>query len=39
VSSVAVRGRDELRGALDEAIGANEPRLVEVAVEPGMSLF
>jgi benzoylformate decarboxylase len=39
VSSVSVRGRDDLRGALDEAIGANEPRLVEVAVEPGMSLY
>ena len=31
--------RDELRDALDAAIGADEPRLVEVAVEPGMSLF
>ena len=39
VASATVRGRDELRGALDDAIGANEPRLVEVAVEPGMSLF
>ena len=39
VSSVSVRGRDDLRGALDEAIAANEPRLVEVAVEPGMSLY
>jgi benzoylformate decarboxylase len=39
VSSVSVRSRDDLRGALDEAIGANEPRLVEVAVETGMSLF
>ena len=28
-----------LTRALDESIGANEPRLVEVAVEPGMSLF
>ena len=36
---VSVNGRDDLRGALDEAIGANEPRLVEVAVEPGMSLY
>ena len=39
VKSAAVRSRDDLRTALDESIGANEPRLVEVAVEPGMSLF
>ena len=38
ISSTSVRSRDDLRTALDEAIGASEPRLVEVPVEPGMSL-
>jgi benzoylformate decarboxylase len=39
VRSVRAEGRDELEGALREAVGANEPRLVEVGVTPGMSLF
>jgi benzoylformate decarboxylase len=29
---------DELRAALEEAIGAEEPRLLEVPIQPGMSL-
>ena len=32
-------GRDELREALGEAIAAERPELVEVAVAPGMALF
>ena len=39
VSSQVVRTAEELRGALSEALAANEPRLVEVAVQPGMALF
>jgi benzoylformate decarboxylase len=38
VESRQVRGRDELRAALDEAIAADAPRLVEVPVTPGMAL-
>jgi benzoylformate decarboxylase len=39
VSSKAVSGRDELRDALESAIGSPAPQLVEVAVAPGMALF
>jgi benzoylformate decarboxylase len=39
VESRRVRGRDELRAALDESIAAGGPRMVEVDVTPGMSLF
>jgi benzoylformate decarboxylase len=39
VSSRVVRTAEELRGALSESLAANEPRLVEVAVQPGMALF
>ena len=39
VESRRVSGLDELRGALAEAIAADGPRLVEVSVTPGMSLF
>jgi len=39
VRSVRAEGRDELEGALREAVGVAEPRLVEVGVTPGMSLF
>ena len=38
VSSQRVEGTDELGGALEAAIGAGEPRLVETAVAPGMAL-
>jgi benzoylformate decarboxylase len=31
--------RDEVRGALEAALGSSRPELVEVAVAPGMSLF
>jgi benzoylformate decarboxylase len=33
-----VDGRDELRGALEEAIASDAPELVEVGIAPGMSL-
>jgi benzoylformate decarboxylase len=33
-----VEDADSLRGALEESLGAGEPRLVEVPVAPGMSL-
>ena len=39
VPSRPVRERDELREALTEAIDARGPKLVEVPVTPGMSLF
>jgi benzoylformate decarboxylase len=39
VSSKQVAGRDELHAALEEAIGATAPRVVEVPVAPGMALF
>src|SRR6185312_10406837 len=39
VSSRRVRGRDELREALDAALRSSAPELVEVAVAPGMALF
>jgi benzoylformate decarboxylase len=32
-------GRDEVRGALEQALSSSRPELVEVPVEPGMSLF
>ncbi|MGI9019107.1 MAG: benzoylformate decarboxylase [Solirubrobacterales bacterium] len=38
VAAARASGRDELHAALDEAIGAQEPRLVEVPVAPGMAL-
>jgi benzoylformate decarboxylase len=38
MESVAVRGRDELRQALQDGIAASGPRLVEVPVQPGMTL-
>jgi benzoylformate decarboxylase len=34
-----VAGRDELRAALDGALAADGPELVEVGVTPGMALF
>ena len=39
VPSKAVATADELRAELDDAIGADGPRLVEVGVAPGMWLF
>jgi benzoylformate decarboxylase len=39
VSSTSVSGREELRGALEAAIGSGQPEVVEVAVTPGMALF
>ena len=39
VSSKRVTGRDELRAALESAIGSSTPELVEVPVAPGMALF
>jgi benzoylformate decarboxylase len=38
IESVSADGRDELHAALGEAIAAEEPRLVEVRVSPGMAL-
>ncbi len=38
VRSEKAGGRDELHAALAAAIEASEPRLVEVAVQPGMSV-
>jgi benzoylformate decarboxylase len=39
VSARRVRGRDELREALDAGFSSSAPELVEVDVTPGMSLF
>jgi benzoylformate decarboxylase len=39
VGSRRVRGRDELREALDAGFAAGAPTLVEVDVTPGMALF
>jgi benzoylformate decarboxylase len=39
VASRRVQSRDELHEALADAIAADEPRLVEVPVTPGMALF
>ncbi|MCW2951869.1 MAG: Benzoylformate decarboxylase, partial [Conexibacter sp.] len=39
VRSDRVEGRDALHGALEAALGSSDPRLVEVGVTPGMSLF
>jgi benzoylformate decarboxylase len=39
VQSERVSERDELHAALGSALGAEEPRLVEVTVAPGMSLL
>jgi benzoylformate decarboxylase len=39
VRSAKAAGREQLRAELSEALGAEEPRLVEVSVEPGMSLY
>jgi benzoylformate decarboxylase len=39
VSTRRASGRDEVRDALTAAIGSSQPELIEVQVEPGMSLF
>jgi benzoylformate decarboxylase len=39
VSARRASGRDEVRDALATAISSSQPELVEVPVEPGMSLF
>jgi benzoylformate decarboxylase len=39
VSTAVPRDRDEVRGALATALASSRAELVEVAVEPGMSLF
>jgi benzoylformate decarboxylase len=39
VNSRRVSGRDEVRDALAAALSSSKPELVEVPVEPGMSLF
>ena len=39
VNARRVRGRDELRDALDAAFASGAPELVEVDVAPGMALF
>ncbi len=39
VSAKRVAGREDLREALEAAIGSDRPELVEVPVTPGMSLF
>ncbi|WP_205699109.1 benzoylformate decarboxylase [Conexibacter sp. SYSU D00693] len=39
VPAQRVRSRDALRAALDDAVAASGPRLVEVDVAPGMALF
>jgi benzoylformate decarboxylase len=39
VNSVRATGRDEVRGALEKALSSSRTELVEVPVEPGMSLF
>ena len=38
VKSASANGRDELHAALGEALAAEEPRLVEARVAPGMAL-
>lgn len=39
VSTQRVDGRDEVRDALTKALASSRPELVEVPVQPGMSLF
>jgi benzoylformate decarboxylase len=39
VSTQSVDGRDEVRDALAKALASSRPELVEVPVQPGMSLF
>jgi benzoylformate decarboxylase len=39
VSTRTASERDEVRGALEAALASSWPELVEVPVEPGMSLF
>jgi benzoylformate decarboxylase len=39
VSTTVASGRDEVRGALEAAFASSRPELVEVPVQPGMSLF
>ena len=39
VSTRRASGRDEVRDALSAALGSSQPELVEVPVQPGMSLF
>lgn len=39
VSAREAHGRDEVREALQEALASSRPELVQVPVEPGMSLF
>jgi benzoylformate decarboxylase len=39
VSTRRASGRDEVREALESALASSQPELVEVPVEPGMSLF
>ncbi|HET7053352.1 MAG TPA: benzoylformate decarboxylase [Solirubrobacterales bacterium] len=39
VSARKASGRDEVRDALQKALASSRPELIEVPVEPGMSLF
>jgi benzoylformate decarboxylase len=39
VSARKAGGRDEVRDALEKALASSKPELIEVPVEPGMSLF
>jgi benzoylformate decarboxylase len=39
IAARRVRGRDELREALDRSLSTSTPELVEVDVAPGMALF
>jgi benzoylformate decarboxylase len=39
VATRRASGRDEVRDALESALASSQPELVEVPVEPGMSLF
>jgi benzoylformate decarboxylase len=39
VSARKASGRDEVRDALQKALASSQPELIEVPVEPGMSLF
>jgi benzoylformate decarboxylase len=39
VKAHRARDRDEVRGALEQALASSQPELVEVPVAPGMSLF
>jgi len=39
ISTQVVSGRDEVRDALAKALASSQPELVEVPVQPGMSLF